>query len=97
MKYFSLVGSYSGGVLIGRRWVRVKDLNRIDKAGWERHQGPLTPAMSRCLKGYVMSAEALFPDLAKKRLERNEKARERHWVKTGAAGAIPWMKRNGWL
>ncbi len=33
-----------------------------------------------------------------KRLERNKKARERHWRKTGVGDCtINWMKRNNWL
>ena len=49
MKYFSLVGSYEGGVRLGRRWIRAQNLNLIDKTGWERLQGPITAAMARCL------------------------------------------------
>jgi hypothetical protein len=33
-----------------------------------------------------------------KRLERNRKARENHWRKTGVGdGTINWMKQTGWL
>jgi len=33
-----------------------------------------------------------------KRLQKNRKARERHWKKTGVSEAtIKWMKDTGWL
>ena len=50
MKYFSLTGSYEGGIKLNGRWTRAQNLNKIDKTGWERHQGPLTPAMAACLR-----------------------------------------------
>jgi len=65
MKYFSLVGSYFGGIKIKGHWVRVHDLNRIDKIGWDRHQGPLTPAMAASLKQQSTRADVMFPSLKK--------------------------------
>lgn len=33
-----------------------------------------------------------------KRLQRNEKQRERHWRKTGVGDStIQWMRKGGWL
>lgn len=49
-KYFALVGSYEGGIKIGHTWYRATDLNHVNKQGWQRHQGPLTPAQARCLR-----------------------------------------------
>lgn len=62
MKYFSLVGSYEGGVLYHGKWIRVQDLNKIDKRGWERHQGPLTAAQAKALLQNAINAIELFPN-----------------------------------
>ena len=43
--YFTEVGSYRGCVKIMNRWMAVKNLDYIDKTGWERHQGPPTVNM----------------------------------------------------
>jgi hypothetical protein len=50
IKYFSFVGSYEGGIKIKNQWVHAVNLNYINKSKWKRHQGSLTPAMSRCLR-----------------------------------------------
>jgi hypothetical protein len=54
MKYFSFVGSYEGCLKRGRLWVRCKNLNYIDKTGWDRHQGPPTPGMLKALAGSIV-------------------------------------------
>jgi hypothetical protein len=51
VKYFSLTGSFEGGMKIRGRWVYVTDLSHVDKTGWERIMtGDMTPAMAGCLK-----------------------------------------------
>ena len=38
------------------------------------------------------------PEQKAKRLERNRKARERHWLKTGVSvSTVNWMKERSWL
>ncbi len=61
--YFSEVGSYRGCVLMRGRWVSVKDLNKINKRGWKRHQGPATNAMQSAMLHQPLRAEQLFPHL----------------------------------
>lgn len=57
MKYFSLTGSYEGGIKLRGRWVHVTDLNKVDKAGWTRIMiGDLTPAMASCLINIPITA-----------------------------------------
>ena len=58
--YFSYVGSYEGAVKVNGKWVRVKNLNYIDKTGWNRHNGPATRAIENALKSStVMDARDL--------------------------------------
>lgn len=64
MKYFSLVGSYDGAILKNNRWIRVKNLNQIDKTEWKRHQGPATLAIARAIgRPIAIEAAVLFSDL----------------------------------
>jgi len=66
IRYYTPPGSYDGLIKVGGVWQRVKGLNRIDKDGWKRWQGPPTLAMERALKSKVMwSADALFPGRAR--------------------------------
>ena len=51
--FFSYVGSYEGAIKIGGKWVRFKNLNYVNKAGWIRHQGPPTAALEVALKNPV--------------------------------------------
>lgn len=53
VKYYSLVGSYEGCVLMHKEWVRVQDLNKLDKTNWKRHQGLATRPMVKALAGTV--------------------------------------------
>ena len=59
IEYFSMVGSYRGGIKLHGRWVSVCELNRIDKTGWKRHQGPLTAAQQRALRQKPIRAEVI--------------------------------------
>ena len=64
--YYSSVGSYDGAIKIGRKWVRAVELNRIDKTGWNRRQGPMNAAIAKAIKSQPpMQAVELFPGLAK--------------------------------
>jgi len=59
-----MVGSYDGLIRYTHSsWVRIKELNRIDKHDWIRWQGPPTPAMERALKsGMSFRATDMFPN-----------------------------------
>ncbi len=48
--YYTPYGSYDGCVKIGGRWLRTSELNKIDKTGWVRWQGPPSPAMVKALR-----------------------------------------------
>lgn len=64
MLYYSRIGSFDGAVKIGGRWIRAIELNRIDKTGWKRWQGPPSPALARAMREQPpIQAAALFPDL----------------------------------
>lgn len=64
MTYFVYIGSFDGAVKIKGRWVRAIELNRIDKTGWTRWQGPPSPAITRATKTQPPTpAWELFPDL----------------------------------
>lgn len=66
MRYFTFVGSCDGAIKIGRRWVRAVELNRIDKTGWKRWQGPASPAIAKAIKSQPPTQAAeLFPGLAR--------------------------------
>jgi hypothetical protein len=66
VKYYSFVGSYDGAVKIKRRWTRVVELNRIDKTGWDRVQGPCPEAVAHAVKTQPpQKATVLFPHLVK--------------------------------
>lgn len=68
MYYFTFVGSYDGAVKIRGHWVRVVELNRINKTGWSRHQGPISPAMARAVREQPPTkAVDLFPHLANRK------------------------------
>ena len=60
MLYFSFVGSYSGGIKISGKWVRVSDLNRIDKSGWERIK-PSDTVRNQIREQKSVRADVLFP------------------------------------
>lgn len=63
-KYYTPPGSYDGLIKIKRQWVRAKELNRIDKTGWVRWQGPPSDRMRKVLQGsVVLGARELFPNL----------------------------------
>lgn len=63
-KYFSYVGSYEGAVEIKGKWIRIKNLNYIEKTDWIRHQGPPTKKIELALKdSTVYDARDLFPYL----------------------------------
>jgi len=63
IKYFTYAGSYFGAVKVHGRWLRIKHLNRIDKTGWDRHQGPPNGSMMIALRhGQLFDARKIFPD-----------------------------------
>jgi len=50
LDYFSLTGSYEGGVKINGKWQRAKNLNYVDKRTWRRIEtGAMTSSMKKCL------------------------------------------------
>jgi len=51
--YYSEVGSYRGTVKKYGMWIAVKDLNRIDKTGMQRWQGPPSKAISTAMKEQI--------------------------------------------
>lgn len=53
--YYTPPGSYDGLVKIQGRWRRVNELNRIDKTGWVRWQGPPTRAMLKALRSETIA------------------------------------------
>ena len=64
IQYFTFVGSYDGAIKIKGRWVRASQLNRIDKTGWDRWQGPPSPAIIKAIEaGPPAPAHELFPKL----------------------------------
>ena len=63
--YFSEIGSYCGAVKIDGKWVSVKELNYIDKTGWERLQGPPGKKVAEAMDQAPISARILFPSLVK--------------------------------
>ena len=70
MTYYSYVGSYDGAVKLAGGWVRVVELNRIDKTGWTRWNGPPSAAIVKATRTQpAMQATDLFPDRAKARNE----------------------------
>lgn len=52
-EYYSEVGSYSGVIKKYGTWLAVTDLNRIDKTGMQRWQGPPSKAISKAMKEQI--------------------------------------------
>lgn len=70
-KYFSYVGSYEGAIQVNEKWVRVKNLNHINKTGFDRHQGPPTKQIEAALKQkVVLNAADLYPHLIVKKVAK---------------------------
>lgn len=62
--YYHVIGLDDGLVKLGGRWLRVTGLNRIDKTGWVRWQGPPTRAMEKALREQPpVPATERFPGL----------------------------------
>lgn len=62
-KYYTPPGSYDGCVRIKTQWYRVTALNRIDKTGWVRWQGPPSRKMDEALKCCMaFESTVLFPE-----------------------------------
>jgi len=62
-KYYTPPGSYDGLVRLFSGWARVTELNRIDKTGWIRWQGPPSEAMRQALRmDRFMRAPERFPE-----------------------------------
>jgi len=68
-RYFSLIGSYEGVIKVrvglNQRWVHVTDMNRIDKTGWVRWQGPASKRISEVLREPSVKACTLVTNLNK--------------------------------
>ena len=65
-KYFSFVGSYEGLIKTCCGWTAVKELNRINKDGWIRWQGPMSNSMSKAWnqRSSLIPAVELYPERA---------------------------------
>lgn len=63
IKYFSLTGSYEGGIKLEGVWYHVSDLNLIDKSAFEKIDfGSMRPSVvERCLKKTIIPAYEMFP------------------------------------
>jgi hypothetical protein len=48
-EFHSEIGSWRGAIKKGGRWISVKDLNRVQKTGWVRYQGPPSPALEKAM------------------------------------------------
>ena len=48
-KYYTPVGSYHGALKFKGKWVRVKNLNYLDKSKLTRWTGPPSPAIIKAL------------------------------------------------
>ena len=63
--YYSPVGSYDGVVKWQGSWIRVSGLNRINKNGWTRWQGPPSKAICKAMRyQYSIRVDLLFPELS---------------------------------
>ncbi len=61
--YYTAPGSYDGLIKFKGKWIRVTELNRINKTGWTRWQGPPNQSMQKALKSlHVQTASSTFPD-----------------------------------
>lgn len=69
-KYYSMIGSHEGAIKIGRAWIHVTDLNRIDKSGWIRWQGPPSEALTKAMREKSITAVEVI------QLEENIKEQE---------------------
>lgn len=64
--YYAPYGSYDGTIKIQGQWIRATGLNRINKTGWIRWQGPPSETIILALKNQKStSAVELFPDLVR--------------------------------
>ena len=66
-KYYTPPGSYDGLVQVSKKWIkagwlRCSELNRIDKKGWTRYQGPPNSIMCQCLKAKSIKSTKAFPE-----------------------------------
>jgi hypothetical protein len=60
-KYYTAPGSYNGAIKCRGMWLRFEELNRIDKTGWQRWQGPPSKAITNILKnGINFRADVVF-------------------------------------
>jgi len=63
--YYTPPGSYDGAVKVKNKWIRVRELNRIDKTGWQRWMGPPSSAIEKCMKETKsIRADQRFPKRA---------------------------------